>query len=242
MQAVAVLAENEVREQCGTAPNGPSFTCLRRNGTTRVLYYYVHASLSIKVLDVFARSASHGSCSRFRLSVLVAARSRLGKQDEGQPYLRFCIDHHSLQNRGLSTMIRAIAPIRCHSHFALRSQDWSRVRFATAARIPIRSVPFRRFSQSPTWRQRTSAPDHRGKAQDAGNTSGVDAAESVRLESFKKPGEASANNAPNTDNLLSEQTVSNKEQRKADWAIIKEMAQYLWPKVGFRAQDRALHF
>ncbi|KAF1979719.1 iron-sulfur clusters transporter atm1, mitochondrial precursor [Bimuria novae-zelandiae CBS 107.79] len=30
--------------------------------------------------------------------------------------------------------------------------------------------------------------------------------------------------------LLAEQTVSNKEQRKADWAIIKEMSHYLWPK------------
>ncbi len=34
--------------------------------------------------------------------------------------------------------------------------------------------------------------------------------------------------------LLAEQTVSNKEQRKADWAIIKEMSKYLWPKVGLR--------
>ncbi|KAF2269157.1 iron-sulfur clusters transporter atm1, mitochondrial precursor [Lojkania enalia] len=32
------------------------------------------------------------------------------------------------------------------------------------------------------------------------------------------------------DPLLAEQTVSNKEQRKADWAIIKEMSRYLWPK------------
>jgi ABC transporter ATM len=30
--------------------------------------------------------------------------------------------------------------------------------------------------------------------------------------------------------LLSETTLANKEQRKADWAIIKEMAKYLWPK------------
>lgn len=33
---------------------------------------------------------------------------------------------------------------------------------------------------------------------------------------------------PNT--LLAEQTVSNQQQRKADWAIIKEMSHYLWPK------------
>ncbi|KAB8229752.1 Iron-sulfur clusters transporter atm1, mitochondrial [Aspergillus alliaceus] len=30
--------------------------------------------------------------------------------------------------------------------------------------------------------------------------------------------------------LLSEATVGKKEQRKADWAIMKEMAKYLWPK------------
>ncbi|KAL4892673.1 P-loop containing nucleoside triphosphate hydrolase protein [Aspergillus ambiguus] len=30
--------------------------------------------------------------------------------------------------------------------------------------------------------------------------------------------------------LLSETTVAKKEQRKADWAIMKEMAKYLWPK------------
>lgn len=32
--------------------------------------------------------------------------------------------------------------------------------------------------------------------------------------------------------LLSETTVTSKEQRKVDWAIMKEMAKYLWPKVG----------
>ena len=32
------------------------------------------------------------------------------------------------------------------------------------------------------------------------------------------------------DPLLQEATISSKEQRKADWLIIKEMTQYLWPK------------
>lgn len=31
--------------------------------------------------------------------------------------------------------------------------------------------------------------------------------------------------------LLAEATVTRKEQRKADWAIMKEMTKYLWPKV-----------
>ncbi|KAF2273985.1 iron-sulfur clusters transporter atm1, mitochondrial precursor [Westerdykella ornata] len=32
------------------------------------------------------------------------------------------------------------------------------------------------------------------------------------------------------DALLSEQVVSTQQQRKADWAIMKEMSRYLWPK------------
>lgn len=32
--------------------------------------------------------------------------------------------------------------------------------------------------------------------------------------------------------FLNDSTVNIKEQRKADWAIMKEMAKYLWPKVG----------
>ena len=55
--------------------------------------------------------------------------------------------------------------------------------------------------------------------------------ESIKPESFQKPNKPKLVEAPKTDALLAEQTVSNKEQRKADWAIIKEMAKYIWPKV-----------
>ncbi|XRM40752.1 Iron-sulfur clusters transporter atm1, mitochondrial [Aspergillus tubingensis] len=43
------------------------------------------------------------------------------------------------------------------------------------------------------------------------------------------PGTQNATATPKKD-LLSEATVGRKEQRKADWAIMKEMAKYLWPK------------
>lgn len=62
------------------------------------------------------------------------------------------------------------------------------------------------------------------------------AEDSIKPESIKpaeKPAEPSKN-----DPLLAEQTVSNKEQRKADWAIIKDMAQYLWPKNDFSTRFR----
>ncbi|KAL4913696.1 P-loop containing nucleoside triphosphate hydrolase protein [Aspergillus aurantiobrunneus] len=38
------------------------------------------------------------------------------------------------------------------------------------------------------------------------------------------------NVAATQKNLLNESAVGNKEQRKADWAIMREMAKYLWPK------------
>lgn len=66
------------------------------------------------------------------------------------------------------------------------------------------------------------------------------AEESIKPESIKaeeKPAEPAATSSKN-DPLLAEQTVSNKEQRKADWAIIKDMAQYLWPKNDFSTRFR----
>lgn len=55
--------------------------------------------------------------------------------------------------------------------------------------------------------------------------------ESVKPESLEKQEPAQPSPTSNKkDPLLSEQNVSNKEQRKADLAIMKEMVQYLWPK------------
>ena len=55
--------------------------------------------------------------------------------------------------------------------------------------------------------------------------------ESIKPESHLEPNKAKPAEAPKTDALLAEQTISNKEQRRADWNIIKEMAKYIWPKV-----------
>lgn len=45
-----------------------------------------------------------------------------------------------------------------------------------------------------------------------------------------KPVSGTVTKEPLKDDVLSEQKVSNKEQRKVDLAIMKEMVQYLWPK------------
>jgi hypothetical protein len=64
---------------------------------------------------------------------------------------------------------------------------------------------------------------------------------SNKLEPYQESHSAGSDAPPGTDALLSEQTVSNKEQRKADWAIMKEMARYLWPKVWWTCIDRDRH-
>jgi ATP-binding cassette subfamily B (MDR/TAP) protein 7 len=48
------------------------------------------------------------------------------------------------------------------------------------------------------------------------------------VQKSKESGDAKT---PPKKDLLSEPLAANKEQRKADWAIMKEMAKYLWPKV-----------
>lgn len=64
-----------------------------------------------------------------------------------------------------------------------------------------------------------------------------EADESIKPESFQKPATASPADVAN-NGLLGEQVVSNKEQRKADWAIMKEMSRYLWPKDDLGAKVR----
>ena len=59
----------------------------------------------------------------------------------------------------------------------------------------------------------------------------IETSERIKTRSLKEPALVKFEDVPQTDDLLAEQKVSNKEQRKADWAILKEMAKYLWPKV-----------
>lgn len=63
----------------------------------------------------------------------------------------------------------------------------------------------------------------------------VSAAEPTKTPTVQKEKAAGPAKQPS---LLAEQTVSNQEQRKADWAIIKDMAHYLWPKDDFGTRFR----
>ncbi|KAL8912264.1 MAG: hypothetical protein Q9171_002719 [Xanthocarpia ochracea] len=115
----------------------------------------------------------------------------------------------------------------CHHS---RSRGLLRRCLHAGARTPLRKGHVRPFSQSSSWLQQKSTPDPTPQQNSAKVVDSIDAIESVKPETVKRPGAAAVIQAPNTDGLLSEQTVSNKEQRKADWAIMKEMVQYLWPK------------
>jgi ATP-binding cassette subfamily B (MDR/TAP) protein 7 len=52
------------------------------------------------------------------------------------------------------------------------------------------------------------------------------------------PAKAKAKVDKSMDPLLGERNLSNKEQRKADWTIIKEMTKYLWPKDNYGTRFR----
>ncbi|GAB7341178.1 hypothetical protein MBLNU457_7473t2 [Dothideomycetes sp. NU457] len=92
-------------------------------------------------------------------------------------------------------------------------------------RVFTTSVVFRKDEA----RARTIQHETEQKVDKANNVAEVKP-ETVQTE--KPAGPAS------TDSFMAEQTVSNKEQRKADWAIIKDMAQYLWPKNDFGTRFR----
>jgi ATP-binding cassette subfamily B (MDR/TAP) protein 7 len=69
----------------------------------------------------------------------------------------------------------------------------------------------------------------------------VEAAESVKPETVKKAEpvlKGGAETGQKNDNLLAEKVTTNAEQRKADFAIMKEMMQYLWPKGEFGTKLR----
>lgn len=100
---------------------------------------------------------------------------------------------------------------------------------ASPAAAPLFRKHTRFFASTP--RHRKDDPRAKITQQEAGRK--PEESDSTRPETLQKKDVAKSPGAETSnDALLSEQTVSNKQQRKADWAIIKEMSQYLWPKVG----------
>ena len=117
-------------------------------------------------------------------------------------------------------------------HIQYREQlCWTTVRPAQRHRQCLYA---RAYRCSPWRQQQKQPPKDIGHGQVPPK---VKASESIKIpqriktESLKEPALVKLQDVPQTEDLLGEQKVSNKEQRKADWAILKEMAKYLWPKV-----------
>ncbi|KAL4779726.1 P-loop containing nucleoside triphosphate hydrolase protein [Aspergillus varians] len=113
-----------------------------------------------------------------------------------------------------------------------------------AARSPCWRAPARLITQPPAFpRSRPLAATLRGtqlrafsvkKQSDSSSSTDNKTPISDTSSSPVKPAAPSqqkTQNAAGTQkSLLNESEVGNKAQRKADWAIMKEMAKYLWPK------------
>jgi ATP-binding cassette subfamily B (MDR/TAP) protein 7 len=95
-----------------------------------------------------------------------------------------------------------------------------------ASRPGLRSSSLRPHPLHHGIRVFTSSPLHRKDAHGQRPKPGSKPA----IEAAKPAADAAATKAAKSDPLLQEQVLTNKEQRKADWAIMKEMSAYLWPK------------
>ncbi|KAF2195123.1 P-loop containing nucleoside triphosphate hydrolase protein [Zopfia rhizophila CBS 207.26] len=96
---------------------------------------------------------------------------------------------------------------------------------AASSRPALRTLRAHPLS-SPVTRIFATSPLHRKDAH--GQRPTIE--QKVAVGQDAKLGPAQAAKPAKPDALLAEQLVSNKEQRKADWAIMKEMSRYLWPK------------
>ncbi|KAF3035392.1 Iron-sulfur clusters transporter atm1, mitochondrial [Didymella keratinophila] len=86
----------------------------------------------------------------------------------------------------------------------------------------------------------TSSPLHRkdvhGQRPAPGSQQALQATKAAKTAT--DPAKAKAKADKSMDPLLGERNLSNKEQRKADWTIIKEMTKYLWPKDNYGTRFR----
>ncbi|KAB2575521.1 Iron-sulfur clusters transporter atm1 [Lasiodiplodia theobromae] len=117
---------------------------------------------------------------------------------------------------------------RCHSFHASHTSAPQRCPPALPRRSLSPLSPYVRvFATAPRHRK----DDPRIQTPEANGAKKVEGAQTVlKPEVVQKAAPAAPGSGVKNDPLLAEKTVSNKEQRKADWAIMKEMSRYLWPK------------
>jgi hypothetical protein len=97
-----------------------------------------------------------------------------------------------------------------------------------------KSPHYARLIQSPMrcYSVRLRSNDKRNRGRIGPKSNDIAAhSEGLKPGVLKKPNLLSAEPTNKQSELLQEKIVSTAEQRKADWAIMKEMTRYLWPKV-----------
>ena len=101
--------------------------------------------------------------------------------------------------------------------------------FIQPARVVPRSTPWRSAYRGSQLRIFTSSQSPLRKQAEGDKKADLKTATTTAAAQDQKTTQNAT--ATNKKDLLSETSVGVKEQRKADWAIMKEMAKYLWPKV-----------
>lgn len=115
---------------------------------------------------------------------------------------------------------------------------WSRRSFVDRGWQPRNHIRIQHYTQSAFRRSQDEGKPVKGARPTLAN---VEAAESIKPEIVKKAEpvlKGGAETGEKNNNLLAEQVTTNAEQRKADFAIMKEMMQYLWPKGEFGTKLR----
>lgn len=104
-----------------------------------------------------------------------------------------------------------------------------RARWTSPNGIQQHKIQLRVFTSGSPWKNQSTDGKDPTSARDNTTPTGT-AAELANAAIVQKAGASEAKNTAKKD-MLSESAIASKEQRKADWAIMREMAKYLWPKV-----------
>ncbi|KAF3029791.1 Iron-sulfur clusters transporter atm1, mitochondrial [Penicillium rubens] len=129
---------------------------------------------------------------------------------------------------------------------AARSPCWRTAQFAHPSfagklrSTRLNGTHLRAFTSNnnPLWSQ---SADNKGRAVKATPTSTPAPSQLANANVIQKPEDSGNAKTPPKKDLLSEPMTGKQEQRKADWAIMKEMAKYLWPKNDWGTKLRILN-
>ena len=118
---------------------------------------------------------------------------------------------------------------RAHLNHGLTAHGLPRpLRFLRTA--PSQRLLLRSFVNTVPTRS-SDLPKDPHPARSPPDASKISLSQGLKPEGLQKTQPQDGEREVKANDMLGQQIVSNKAQRKADWAIMKEMSGYLWPKV-----------